>query len=303
MGILQRLTGRTAAVSPRPAALPAATPPLTWQRSTTLRAPGQTRDREVVHTAAGPAVVVAGHWWTTTPRLVCRGTTYVAGAQQRAPAVTEAQRRYGSVVLAQLVADPGNPHHAGAVAVWVGDLHVGYVRRDVLSDSGVRTLRRLLDREPPVTVWARIERVVNDAGDYLGVTLLHALVVGVSQAWPFPVAFPPVAYAKVLGEPAAQAALLLRLSSSSETERSNPERPQLIVPATVSIAGDGGATRVQVSVDGEPVGALSAAASATRAEVVQQVLATGRAPIAQLRLRSNAEHSKLTASLLCPEHP
>lgn len=302
MGILQRLTGRTAAVSPQPATIPAATPPLT-RRLPTLPAPCRARDCEVVHAAAPPAVVVDGRWWTATPRLICSGTTYVAGAQLRAAAVNEAQRRYGPVVLAQLAADPGNPHHAGAVAVWAGDLHVGYVRRSVLADSGGRTLRRLLDREPPVTVWAYIERVADNAGDYLGVTLLHQLVVGVSRTWPFPVAFPPVDYAKVIGEPAALAPLLRRLSSSAETDRSNPGRPQLIVPATVSVAGDGGAARVQVAVDGEPVGALSVAASAKRAALVQQVLATGRAPIAQLRLRSNAEHSKLTASLLCPEAP
>ncbi len=295
MGILQRLTGRTAA----PAAPPHAQPQSQPQHRPTSGVP--TFDRELVHAAAQPAVVVDGHWWTATPRLICSGTTYVAGTQQRAAAVTETQRRYGPVVLAQLVADPGNPHHAGAVAVWVGDLHVGYVRRSVLADSGVRTLRRLLDREPPVTVWARIECVDDDAGDYLGVTLLHELVVGAARTWPFPVAFPPVAYAKVVAEPAAMAALLQRLSSSSETDRSKPERPQLVVPALVSLADDSGAARVQVAVDGQPVGALSAAASAKRIALVQQVLATGRAPIAQLRLRSDAEHSKLTASLLCPE--
>ena len=313
MGIWQRLTARTATpaaatllahqqapgdapVAPVPASadVPAAVP-----TGALVAVPAS--DREVVHTAAPPVLVVDGHWWTATPRLVCNGTTYVAGAKLRAAAVAEAQRRYGRIVLAQLVADPSNPHHARAVAVWVGDLHVGYVRRSVVADSGVRTLRRLLDKEAPVTVWARIEQVADDAESYLGVTLLHELIVGAARTWPFPVVFPPVDYAKVTGKPGALAALLQRLSSSAETDRSLPDRPQLIVPATVSVAGHGSAARVQVAVDGELVGTLSAAASAKRITLVQQVLATGRPPIAQLRLRSNAEHSKLTTSLLCPE--
>lgn len=228
--------------------------------------------------------------------MVVQGMTYVAGAAARPASVAEARNRYGRVVLAQLVADPTNPHHSGAVGVWIGDAHVGYVRRDVLAVNGARTLRRMLEQEAPVTVWGHIETVPDKRGDYLGVTLHHELTTGASKNWAFDVTVPPLGYAKVIGAEARATELLERMRTSKATDTANPTRPQLVIPATLSLTSD---AAIGVQVDGTSIGSLSAQESARRVAVVQQVLDAGRGPIAELRLRTDAAYSKLTASLLC----
>lgn len=287
MGLLQRLLARSTAApteAPRPAAR--------------LRSPKV--DLDVVHAAVPPPQVVDGHWWTVTPRMIVSGTTFVAGASVRAAAVSEARSRYGPVILAQLAPDPLNPHDPSALAVWAADLHVGYVQRTVLADNGARTLRRMLAQDTPVTVWATVEPVGHSGGDYLGVTLHHQLRIGASKTWPFPIAFPPLAHAKVSGDDEALLELLDRMRTSATTDRSMPDRPELSLAATLAlVARPDGTTGVDVHVKGKPIGALSPAEATKRIAIVQSVVDAGRDPIAQLRLRTDGDFSRLTASLLC----
>lgn len=275
MGLMERLLGRSAA------APPGASPQEAPRPSARARAP----DLDVIHAALPPVQLVDGHWWSATPRMIVRGPTFVAGASVRGAAVSEAHSRYGPVILAQLAADPSNPHDLGAVAVWAADLHVGYVQREVLADNGARTLRRMLEQDTPVTVWASIEPFQHRGGDYLGVTLHHELRVGASKAWPFPVAFPPLAHAKVSGDDEALSERLEKMRTSATTDRSRPDRTELSLAATLAlIARPDGTTGVDVNVKNNRVGVLSAAEAGKRIAVVQSVVEAGREPVAQLRL-------------------
>lgn len=296
MGILQRITGRKDAA---PAALAPQQTPTAPRRDQRIRAATPSRLDGPVHLAAPPAAFTDGHWWSATPRLIVSGSTFVAGASLRAASVAEAEGRFGDFVLAQIAADPSNPHDDGAVAVWIGDLHVGYIRRDVLNTSGARTLRRLLEAEPPVTVWAHIESVADKRGDHLGVTLHHELAIGASKKWPFPVACPPIGHAKVIGADAVAADLLQRMQTAKSTDRTNLTRPELTLPALLTLTQYDGAQQVDVSVEGARIGSLSTQESARRLAVVQKLLEAGREPTASLRLRADESYSRLTASLLC----
>ena len=61
--------------------------------------------------------------------------------------------------MAQLVRDRTNPHHGGAVAVFVGTDHVGYISRNDLGYEGqslYKALARLAECGSPATCWARV---------------------------------------------------------------------------------------------------------------------------------------------------
>ncbi|GAB3418648.1 hypothetical protein [Flindersiella endophytica] len=124
---------------------------------------------------APPAQVLAPDWTSTAPTLRPEGYSSVAGEsyhqdELRRHLAAAQPHRY---VMAQLVRDRANPHHSGAVAVFVGPDYVGYVPRDVLHHEGqslYQALARLDRRNVPATCWARLTGGTADRPN-IGITL------------------------------------------------------------------------------------------------------------------------------------
>src|SRR5512135_548919 len=128
------------------------------------------------HVPLPPRLVVAPSWALTSPALRPDGHSRVAGESYRQDALRRHLHaaRPHRYVVAQLVRDPKNPHDRGAVAVFVGADHVGFVPRADLDDMGPSlsdALSRLARRRVPATCWARLNGGTADKPS-IGITLL-----------------------------------------------------------------------------------------------------------------------------------
>lgn len=108
-----------------------------------------------------PSLVVSASWLGSDPALRPDGWSRVVGESYRFAAlerhlVRTEPHRY---VMAQLRRDARNPHDHGAVAVFVGADHVGYIPRTDLGPAGqslYKALARLAAKGTAATCWARL---------------------------------------------------------------------------------------------------------------------------------------------------
>jgi hypothetical protein len=207
------------------------------------------------------------------------GESYRQDALQRVLAGTRSHR----LVMAQLVRDRANPHHRGAVAVFVGPDHVGYIGRNDLGYEGqslYRALARLSERDLPATCWARVIGGTPDKPS-IGISLFTAGRERPDTPYPFPVTVPPDSFATVLGVEAHQDLLARLLDRHDEkllcaqltTAEVNPTRPKAGGPVLLA------------AIDGITVGGLSQKESAPRIPIINELAALGREAHALARLR------------------
>jgi hypothetical protein len=270
MGWLRKLLGTPEA--------PGHTPDLT-------RPPRQSRPAGQPHVPAPPKQPVDPAWTATTPTLRPEGYLRVVGESYRQDALRRVLAGVGPhrLVLAQLVRDRTNPHHGGAVAVFVGTDHVGYISRDDLGYEGqslYKALARLAAGGSPATCWARVNGGTPDKSS-IGISLFTGGYERPDKPYPFPVTVPPDSFATVLGVEAHQdllAGLLNRreeaiLSARLMVAEVNPARPKAGGP--VLLAGINGVT----------VGGLSPKESAARIPIVNELESLGCEAHALARLR------------------
>lgn len=140
------------------------------------------------------------------------------------------------LVMAQLVRDRGNPHHGGAVAVFVGPDHVGSISRNDLGYEGqslYQGLARLANRGLPATCWARVNGGTPDKPS-IGISLFTGGRERPDKPYPFAITVPPGSFATILGAEAHQDLLARLLNRHDETllcarltaAEINPTRPK-----------------------------------------------------------------------------
>jgi hypothetical protein len=187
------------------------------------------------------------------------------------------------LVLAQLVRDRTNPHDSGAVAVFVGCDHVGYLSRDDLGYEGqalYKALARLGERDVPATCWARMNGGSPDKPS-IGISLFTSGYDRPDRPYPFTLTVPPDSFATVLGAEGHQELLSRLLGRHDETlvaarltvADANPARPKAGGPVLLA------------AVDGVTIGALSAKESGLRIPLVQRLADCGREAQALARIR------------------
>lgn len=187
------------------------------------------------------------------------------------------------LVVAQLVRDRGNPHDAGAVAVFVGSDHVGYIPRRDLGSEGqtlYRALARLAGHGVPATCWARLNG--GEPGKpSVGISLFTGFCEKPDRPYPFPITVPPDETARVLGTDGHEA-LVSRLIGRGEQAvtgcilgiaETHPTRPREAGPI------------VTVAIDGVVIGGLSSAESARRLAIVRELAEAGRRAQARMTIR------------------
>jgi hypothetical protein len=207
------------------------------------------------------------------------GESYRQDALQRVLAGAGPHR----LVMAQLVRDRTNPHHGGAVAVFVGTDHVGYLSRNDLGYEGqslYRALARLAERGLPATCWARVNGGTSDKSS-IGISLFTGGRERPDKPYPFPVTVPPDTFTTVLGVEAHQDLLARLLNRQEEillcarltVAEVNPTRPKAGGPVLLA------------AIDGVTVGGLSPKESAARIPLVNELVALGSEAHALTRLR------------------
>jgi hypothetical protein len=224
-------------------------------------------------------------WATTAPTLRPEGHLRVVGESYRQDALRRVLAGVGPyrLVMAQLVRDRTNPHHGGAVAVFVGTDHVGYISRNDLGYEGqslYKALARLAQSNSPATCWARVNGGTPDKPS-IGISLFTGGLERPDKPYPFPVTVPPDSFATVLGVEAHQdllARLLDRrdeaiLSAQLAVAEVNPARPKVSGPVLVA------------AIDGVTVGGLSPKESAARIPLVNELEGLGCEAHALARLR------------------
>jgi hypothetical protein len=236
--------------------------------------PGQP---QVEYVPAGPAQPVAPDWTRTTPTLRPEGYSAVVGESYR----QDALRRYLAaagpcrLVVAQLVRDPHNPYHSGAVAVFVGSDLVGYIPRDALEGYAgtalYKALARLERQRMPATCWARLNGGTADKPS-IGISLYTLSAEKPDEPYPFSLTVPPDRWAKLAGVD-EHPDLFGRLIGAQQDEA--------LVSCSLTAAG----SVVMAAVDGTTVGSLSAAESAIRLPIVNALTEAGRPVIALARVR------------------
>lgn len=228
------------------------------------------------YTPSRPALPVAVAWTAGSPALRPDGHCAVAGESFRQQALARAAAAAGPDrhVMAQLCRDRSNPYDSGAVAVFIGGDHVGYIPRSQLGYEGqalYKALARLANAGLPATCWARINGGVPDKPSY-GLTLLTSGVDKPDEPFDFPMTVPPSGYAQLLGTESQQL-LLSGLLGQRETVNvgvelsvapAHPFRPVQKGPVVVG------------RVNGVLVGAMSRAASLPRLPVMQSLCEVGR---------------------------
>lgn len=193
------------------------------------------------------------------------------------------------LVLAQLVRDRANPHHAGAVAVFVGRSHVGYLGREDLEMGGqaiYKALARLERAGQPATCWGHLNGGVPGKLS-LGIHLLTGGYDRPDEPFAFPVTVPPDSFATVLGTESHQDLLRATLGAREEVLVSaalhvadtNPSRPAGGGPVLVATVAD------------RPIGALSVKESTARAPLIEELTIAGYSARALARIRRSTSKS------------
>ena len=191
MGWLSKLFDR-----PEPAvrvAEPPSAPPHQWTIP----------DRMPIYVPPPPPIVVDPAWVRYMPTLRPEGFMRVVGESHRQDALRRALAGVGldRLVTAQLARDRGNPHHGGAVAVYVGGDHVGYLSRDDLGYEGqalYKALARLAEQGVPATCWAQLTGGTPDKPS-VGIYLFTNGMDQPDRPYPFPLTIPPGGFATVRG--------------------------------------------------------------------------------------------------------
>lgn len=249
------------------------------------------RDRgERPYNPAPPSLAVDALWTSSSPALRPEGRMRVVGESYRQEELREvlakAPRR---LVLAQLVRDRANPHHAGAVAVFVGHSHVGYLGRDDLEAGGqaiYKALARLERAGRPATCWGLLNGGVTGKPS-LGIHLLTGGYDRPDEPFAFPVTVPPDSFATVLGTESHQDLLRSTLGDREEILVSaalyladaNPSRPAGGGPVLVATVAD------------QPIGALSVKESTARTPLIEDLTAAGFPANALARIRRSTGKS------------
>ncbi len=252
------------------------------------RPPNQRRAVTQTYVPPPPRQPADPSWTAATPTLRPEGHMRVVGESYRQEALRRVLTEAGShrLVLAQLVRDQGNPHHSGAVAVFVGADHVGYLSRDDLGYDGqalYKALARLDRRGVPATCWARLNGGVPDKPS-IGIHLLTSGYEHPDEPYPFALTVPPDSFATVLGTEAHQD-LLTRLTGAREETLVGA---QLTVSDTNPARPKSGGPVLLATVDGVVIGGLSAKESASRIPLVQALADSGRDAHALARIRSSS---------------
>ena len=232
---------------------------------------------QVEYTPAGPAKPVSPDWMRTTPTLRPEGYSAVVGESYRQDALRRHLAAAGPcrLVVAQLVRDPHNPVHSGAVAVFVGSDPVGYIPRDALEDYGgmalYKALARLDRQGMPATCWARLNGGTPGKPS-LGINLFTGGVDKPDEPYPFLLTVPPDRWAKLAGVD-EHPDLFGRLLGA--------QRDEALVSCSLTAAG----SVVMAAVNGTMVGSLSAAESEIRLPIVNALTEAGRPVLALARVR------------------
>ena len=235
------------------------------------RPPPQKSPAGQPHHPDPPEQPVNPSWTATAPTLRPEGHLRVVGESYRQDAMRRVLAGVGPyrLVMAQLVRDRTNPHHGGAVAVFVGTDHVGYISRSDLGYEGqslYRALARLAECGSPATCWARVNGGTPDKPS-IGISLFTGGYERPDKPYPFPVTVPPDSFATVLDVESHQDLLARLLDRQEETILSaqlavaevNPVRPKMGGPVLVA------------AIDGVTVGGLSPKESAARIPLINEL--------------------------------
>lgn len=249
------------------------------------RPPPQKNPAGQPHHPDPPEQLVNPSWTAAAPTLRPEGYLRVVGESYRQDAMRRVLAGVGPyrLVMAQLVRDRTNPHHGGAVAVFVGTDHVGYISRNDLGYEGqslYKALARLAECGSPATCWARVNGGTPDKPS-IGISLFTGGFERPDKPYPFPITVPPDSFATVLGVEAHQDLLTRLLNRREETILSaqvavakvNPARPKMGGPVLLA------------AIDGVTVGGLSPKESAARIPLVNELEGLGCEAHALARLR------------------
>ena len=257
--------------------------PIPRQRETTPAPVGE-------YTPAHPPSegVVAPTWSLSSPTLRPDGYSRVVGESHRQEALHRhlALTQPHRYVLAQLIRDRRNPYDSGAVAVFLGSDHVGYIPREELGYEGqplYKALARLSRQGLPATTWARLTGGTPDKPT-VGITLFTSCLGTSDEPYPFTLTVPPGVFARLLGAEDQQELLAAHLGQREEIllgcrltiADGNPARPE------------GGDPVLLAALDDRVVGGMSAADSAPRMTFVQALTDAGRPAIAIARIRRSS---------------
>jgi hypothetical protein len=210
------------------------------------------------------------------------GESYRQSALQRI--LTEAGPH--RLVLAQLIRDRANPHHSGAVAVFVGTNHVGYISRNDLGYDGqalYKALARLSQRDIPATCWAHVNGGTPDR-PFIGIHLLTSGYQRPDQPYPFMVTVPPDSFANVLGVEDHQDLLGRLLGQRDEALTGVQLAFASINPARAKFGGP----VLLATIDGVTIGGFSRKESAGRISLIDELAEHGRDAQALARIRRSS---------------
>lgn len=283
--VVQRLTATNTTVPPPASPPPAARAPLRMSPPRASRQPVYEPP-----SATGQSLEP----WSPTSRLFEVAGEYFRMANIAdlfAGLPTDSPGGYELQEPAQLVADPSNPHDPNAVAVYVRDLHVGYLeRQDAVSyhQPIAEVARRGYTVQVDSRQWAR-----GRPGD-LGarVTLQLPPPNGFLPANDFP----PGAFVIPRGS---------TMQVTQEDQHMDVLRPLLQrhgheVPLAATLhrvaveRARSTITLVQVQVDGQPVGVLSPVQSSNLEALIGHIAERGRTPVVRAVLKGNAIKAEVT---------
>ncbi len=232
--------------------------------------------------------VVAPTWTLSSPTLRPEGYSRVVGESHRQEALhrhLDLAQPHG-YVLAQLIRDRRNHYDSGAVAVFLGSDHVGYIPREELGYEGqplYKALARLNRRGAPATAWARLTGGTPDKPT-VGITLFTSCLGTSDEPYPFTLTVPPGMFARLLGAEDQQELLATHLG----------QREEILLGCSLTIADrnparpEGGGPVLLAALDGIVVGGMSAADSAPRMTFVQALTDAGRPANAIARIRRSS---------------
>lgn len=253
-----------------------------------VRPPRERHASEQPYVPAPPRQPVDPSWTAATPTLRPEGYLRVVGESFRQDALRRVLTGAGShrLVLAQLVRDRTNPHDSGAVAVFVGLDHVGYISRDDLGYEGqalYKALARLGERGMPATCWARLNGGSPDKPS-IGIHLFTGCYERPDRPYPFTLTVPPDSFATVLGVEDHQELLRRLLGRRDEAlvaahltvADANPARPKAGGPVLLA------------AIDGVTIGGLSVKESALRIPLIERLADCGREAHALARIRHSS---------------
>lgn len=247
------------------------------------------------HVAAKPQATLIEPWSGRLRHYEVAGEFYRSASIQKLFAGSSVRKEGGAELglPAVLVPDPGNPFDSNAVAVYLDDLHVGYLEREDAKDFAP-ALATLAKQGQSLRVesrqWARYDNYRKDLYSRVTLRLPDPDAIIPRNAVPSnSVVLPPGSTIQVTKEDEHMGAIAPWLDpKGSEVTLA------VTLHAIVDVRPRSTVDAVQVQIDGEPVGILSPTSTANILPLVRYVNERGMTPVGRATLKGNALKADVT---------